>query len=149
MGVFISTPKTSRSRERLPQHKRLAMGRTVHGGDTGGGLRYKGATRTIKPSDAGQKPITFHPGGLHESLGVAKGEKIPKSKLRAAQAGKYGPKAKRQANMAVNVFHVRTKRAKVQQDDGDDDDMGTMPKRARAKRSKRYKGARKGKKAAY
>lgn len=52
----------------------------------------------------GKKPIKFRSGGLHESLHVPKGQKIPASKMRAALAGKYGPKAKKQAQFAKNVL---------------------------------------------
>lgn len=62
---------------------------------------------TLKPSKPGQKKITYKKGGLHASLGVAQGKKIPKAKLRAAAAGKYGIKAKKEALMAENVFHVK------------------------------------------
>lgn len=61
---------------------------------------------TIKPKKAGQKKITYKKGGLHASLGVPQGKKIPASKLAAARAGKYGTKAKKEANLAKNVFHV-------------------------------------------
>ncbi len=61
-------------------------------------------TKTIQPKEAGQKPITFHPGGLHASTHTKPGEKIPASKWKAALAGRYGPKAKKQANFARNVL---------------------------------------------
>lgn len=44
--------------------------------------------------------VTFKKGGLHQSLGVPQGQKIPASKMAAAKAGKYGPLAKKQANFA-------------------------------------------------
>lgn len=47
--------------------------------------------------------ISFHKGGLHESLGVPQGKPIPASKLAAAKAGKYGPKAQKQANLASTL----------------------------------------------
>jgi hypothetical protein len=59
---------------------------------------------TMKPTHKGQAPIKFHEGGLHESLGVPMGEKIPRWKIMAALAGKYGPKAKKQAQMMKNVL---------------------------------------------
>lgn len=62
----------------------------------------------VMPTKPGQKPITYKKGGLHQSLGVPQGQPIPKSKLRAAKAGKYGPKAEKEANLAINVFHVKT-----------------------------------------
>lgn len=52
----------------------------------------------------GQKPIKFHPGGLHKSLGVKKDEKIPASKMAAAKEGEYGNLAKKQAMFAKNVL---------------------------------------------
>lgn len=51
-----------------------------------------------------QKPITFHPGGLHESTDTPKGEPIPASKRSAALHGNYGAKAKKQALFAKNVL---------------------------------------------
>jgi len=62
---------------------------------------------TIKPKKAGQKPITYKKGGLHASLGVPQGKKIPAGKMKAALAGKYGVKAKKEAELAKNVFHVK------------------------------------------
>lgn len=59
---------------------------------------------TIKPQKKGQKPISFKKGGLHESLGVPQGQKIPASKKAAAAKGEYGPKAKKQAQFAKNVL---------------------------------------------
>jgi len=48
-----------------------------------------------------------HPGALHESLGVPQGEKIPESKMESAEAGNYGPKAKKRAQFAEELkgFH--------------------------------------------
>lgn len=62
-------------------------------------------TRTIKPNKPGQKPIKFKEGGLHESTGTPKGQKIPASKHAAAAAGKLGPKAKKQEQFMRNVLH--------------------------------------------
>lgn len=59
--------------------------------------------RTI-PASGGKKAITFQQGGLHASLGVPKDKPIPKAKMAAARAGKYGPKAKKQAQFAANVL---------------------------------------------
>jgi hypothetical protein len=72
------------------------------GGRSGSGR--KPATQTIKPKKAGQKAITFKPGGLHESLGVPQGQPIPAAKLQSALAGNYGPKAAEQARFAKNVL---------------------------------------------
>jgi hypothetical protein len=54
---------------------------------------------------AGKKPISFHPGGLHETTHTPAGTKIPEAKRAAALAGKYGPKGKEQALFAKNVLH--------------------------------------------
>lgn len=59
---------------------------------------------TVVIRKKGKKPIKFKKGGLHRSLNVPEGQKIPASKLRAALAGKYGPKAKKQAMLYVNVL---------------------------------------------
>lgn len=62
----------------------------------------KAKTVTIKKK--GKKPIKFRKGGLHRSLGVPEGEPIPKGKMRAALAGRYGPLAKKQAVMAKGLL---------------------------------------------
>lgn len=54
---------------------------------------------TIKKK--GKKPIRFEEGRLHRALGVPEDQPIPKSKVRAALAGRYGPEVKR---MAVFAF---------------------------------------------
>ena len=43
------------------------------------------------------------PGQLRKDLGVAEGEKIPKSKLNAAADGKYGKKTQQRANLAKTL----------------------------------------------
>ena len=58
---------------------------------------------TIKGKGS-QKPVSFSKGGLHRSVGVPEGQRIPASKLAAAKAGEYGPKAKKQANMASGML---------------------------------------------
>ena len=52
----------------------------------------------------GKKPVSFRPGGLHESLGVKPGEKIPPAKIAAAKRGDYGQTAKKQANLATGML---------------------------------------------
>lgn len=52
----------------------------------------------------GKKPISFKVGGLHASTHTPAGQKIPVVKRAAALAGKYGPKAEKQANFAKNVL---------------------------------------------
>jgi len=61
-------------------------------------------SKTVTIRKKGKKPVSFHEGGLHESLGVPMGEKIPAGKMAAAKAGKYGPTAKRQAVMATGML---------------------------------------------
>lgn len=65
-------------------------------------------TTTIGPSKPGQKAIKFRKGGLHQSLGVPQGTKIPSSKMAAAKSGSYGPKAEKQANFASALKSMRS-----------------------------------------
>lgn len=62
------------------------------------------AHKKVTISAPGKKPITFKRGGLHASTHTPMNEKIPASKRKAALAGKYGPKAKKQAQFAKNVL---------------------------------------------
>jgi hypothetical protein len=55
-------------------------------------------------SSPGKKPVTFQKGGLHRSLGVPQGQKIPAAKMAAAKAGKFGPTAQKQANLATGLL---------------------------------------------
>ena len=48
------------------------------------------------------------PGGLHKSLGIAAGKKIPKSKI--AKAAKKGGKVGRQARLAQTFAKMRKKK---------------------------------------
>ncbi len=66
-----------------------------------------GKTATIK-TGKGQPNITFKKGGLHESLNVPADEQIPPDKMAAALAGRHGPKAKMQANLAKTLSGMRT-----------------------------------------
>lgn len=59
----------------------------------------------------GKKPLSFEKGGLHRSTGTPEGQKIPASKIRAAEAGKYGPKAKKQAQFAEGALAAGRKTA--------------------------------------
>lgn len=63
----------------------------------------KAKTTTIK-GGKGQKPVTFAKGGLHRSTNTPQGQKIPPSKMAAAKAGSYGPKAVKQANFATGML---------------------------------------------
>lgn len=60
--------------------------------------------QTIPASDPSQKPITFQEGGLHKTTGTQPDQKIPKTKIAAALAGKFGPKGKSQALFMKNVL---------------------------------------------
>lgn len=64
----------------------------------------KRKTVTIGPEKKGQKAIKFSKGGLHRSTHTPEGEKIPASKMAAAKRGDYGPRAKKQANMATGLL---------------------------------------------
>ena len=64
-------------------------------------------TTTLQPKTKGQKKITFKQGGLHQSLGVPQGQKIPPAMITNALAGHYGPKAKQQALFLHNVLTGR------------------------------------------
>jgi hypothetical protein len=55
--------------------------------------------------------ISFMKGGLHESLGVPEGQQMPPAKVNAALAGKYGPKAKRQAQLAQTLEGMNKKKS--------------------------------------
>ena len=57
--------------------------------------------------------VSFKKGGLHQSLGVPQGQKIPASKMSAAKAGRYGPLAKKQANFASGFLAAGRKTALV------------------------------------
>lgn len=59
----------------------------------------------------GKKPLKFEKGGLHKSTHTPMGQKIPASKMEAAEQGKYGPKAQRQARFAENVLKKGRKTA--------------------------------------
>lgn len=67
-------------------------------------------TQTIASPGQG-KPVTFEKGGLHKSVGVPQGEKIPAKKMADAAAGKYGAKAQKQANMAQGMLAAGRKTA--------------------------------------
>lgn len=62
------------------------------------------AHKKVTISAPGKKSITFEKEGLHRSTHTPLGEKIPATKRKAALEGKYGPKAKKQAQFAKNVL---------------------------------------------
>ena len=59
---------------------------------------------TMKPTKAGQKPITFKKGGLHASTGTKAGEKISAGAHAKAGSGALGPKARKQEQFYRNVL---------------------------------------------
>jgi hypothetical protein len=59
----------------------------------------------------GQKQVTFQKGGLHRSVNVPQGQKIPAPKMAAAKRGDYGAKTKKQANMATGMLTAGRKTA--------------------------------------
>lgn len=67
-------------------------------------MAAKKAAKTQKIKSPGKAPVSFKKGGLHQSLGVPQGQTIPAGKMAAAQAGKFGPKAKQQANFAQGML---------------------------------------------
>jgi hypothetical protein len=69
-------------------------------------------TKIITISKPGKPTIKFKKGGLHKSLKVPEGKKIPATKMAAAKAGKYGPKAKKQANFATGLLAKGRKTAR-------------------------------------
>jgi hypothetical protein len=73
----------------------------------------KGSTSSGKTtiSSPGKKPVTFAKGGLHQSVGVPQGQKIPAAKMAAAKAGKFGPAAQKQANFAAGMLAAGRKTA--------------------------------------
>jgi hypothetical protein len=62
-------------------------------------------------SSPGKPPVSFTPGGLHTSTGTPPGQKIPAAKLAAAAAGKFGPKAVKQAALAKGMLAAGRKTA--------------------------------------
>lgn len=72
-------------------------------------MAAKKKTTTMKAP--GKDPVTFEKGGLHRSLGVPQGQKIPAKKVAAAAKGEYGPKAQKQAQFAQGVLKQGRKTA--------------------------------------
>lgn len=68
------------------------------------GLKDGGTVATVEPTKKGEKPIKFKEGGLHESLGVPAGKKIPADKAAEARSGKEGPLAQKQELFRENVL---------------------------------------------
>lgn len=64
----------------------------------------EGGKKVTISGGKGKAPVSFEKGGLHKSLGVPEGQAIPASKMAAAKAGDYGPKAQKQANLATGLL---------------------------------------------
>ena len=64
-------------------------------------------TVTLKKTNPSQHTIKFKKGGLHASLGVSQGEKIPSNLMQAALEGRKGAKARKEAQFAKNVLTGR------------------------------------------
>ena len=58
----------------------------------------------LKVTKKGQKPIEFKEGALRSQLHAKEGEKIPASKMKAAESGSYGELAKKRALFKKNVL---------------------------------------------
>ena len=63
-----------------------------------------------KKKKKNRKPLKFTPGGLHKSTNTPMGQTIPASKMMAAEKGKLGKKAKKQALFKKNVLTGRKKK---------------------------------------
>lgn len=50
------------------------------------------------------------PGALRKALKIKKGKDIPEKKLKAAAAGKYGPKTEKRADLAMTLKKLRKKK---------------------------------------
>jgi hypothetical protein len=70
----------------------------------------KGSGKTTI-SSPGKVPVTFAKGGLHRSVSVPQGQKIPAAKMAAAKRGDYGPQAQKQANFAAGMLAAGRKTA--------------------------------------
>lgn len=69
------------------------------------------SSTTLIKGGAGEKPVKIQKGGLHKSLGVPEGQNIPAAKMAAAKAGKFGPLAAKQANLATGMLAAGRKTA--------------------------------------
>jgi len=93
-----------RKKTKKAMPKRGPFIKTARAKKTPGKTVRVGGTEVLKPKKKGQKVVSFKKGGLHKTLGVAAGKKIPASKMAAALRGEYGTKAKKQALFAKNVL---------------------------------------------
>jgi len=71
----------------------------------------RGGSKKTTIKSPGKAPVSFTPGGLHESTGTPAGQPIPAAKMAAAKRGDLGPKAQKQANMAAGLLAAGRKKA--------------------------------------
>jgi hypothetical protein len=67
--------------------------------------------RRVVIKKAGKKPLSFREGGFHRTTGTPAGQKIPRSKVRKALAGGYGPLGKKQAGLMKGALKKGRKTA--------------------------------------
>lgn len=91
-AIAIAMSKAGKSRKKKKKKKKAKKAKTHL------------SEKTIAPKMKGQKPITFHEGGLHASTHTKPGQKISLAKHAAAASGKLGPKAKKQEMFYRNVL---------------------------------------------
>lgn len=68
-----------------------------------------GGVQVIK--EEGKAPLAFRKGGLHKSLNVPQGQKIPAAKMKKALSGELGKTVKKQAVFDKNVLSKGRKTA--------------------------------------
>ena len=69
------------------------------------GKAFKNHYKTkMETADLDGKKFKFKKGGFHETTGTPPGDKIPKSKWRAALAGKYGKTGEKQARTGLALM---------------------------------------------
>lgn len=66
---------------------------------------------TISSKATGKKIVSFKEGGLHKSLGVPEGQKIPAAKMAAAKKSK-NPLIRKQVGLAKALKKMRTGKKK-------------------------------------
>lgn len=58
----------------------------------------------METADLGGDKFKFKKGGFHETTGTPPGDRIPKSKWKAALAGRYGKKGEQQARTGLAMM---------------------------------------------
>lgn len=88
--------------DKSPKKKSVAKGKTrATPNDKNSG---KPAAKSPSKKKSAQKPLNLNikEGGLHESLGIPKDEKVPLAKEKAALKSK-SPKVRKEAQLAINM----------------------------------------------